>query len=87
MLCNLCPHAGSLLKHTQSVSNTKNAKNKDRTGEEHEKPPNIFKRCYRAYFADSGESYVDALLSANAVVRAGRFFPALFITVWDVGYT
>eukprot|EP00026_Physarum_polycephalum_P003978 Phypoly_transcript_03995.p1 GENE.Phypoly_transcript_03995~~Phypoly_transcript_03995.p1 ORF type:complete len:350 (+),score=28.52 Phypoly_transcript_03995:94-1050(+) len=57
-----------------------NANHKDREGEEREKPPNIFQRCYRSYFADTGESYVDALLAANAFVRAARFFPALFIT-------
>lgn len=53
---------------------------KDRTGEEHERPPNIFQRCYRSYFADTGEAYVDVLLASNFFVRALRFFPALFIT-------
>jgi len=42
--------------------------------------PNIFTRCYRAYFAEKGESYVDTLLAANVLVRAIKFFPALFIT-------
>jgi Mg/Co/Ni transporter MgtE len=51
---------------------------KDKATEE--KKPNIFRRCYRAYFADNGESYADALLAANAFMRAARFFPALFIT-------
>jgi len=42
--------------------------------------PNIFQRIYRAYFSDKGGSYVDTLLAANVLVRAMRFFPALFIT-------
>jgi hypothetical protein len=71
-------YASSILKYPQPLPN---AKQKDRTGEEHEKPPNIFQRCYRSYFADTGDSYVDALLAANSFVRAARFFPALFITV------
>jgi len=44
------------------------------------KKVNIFRRCYRSYFADKDESYVDTLLASNTLVRALRFFPALFIT-------
>jgi cation transporter-like permease len=43
--------------------------------------PNIFVRCYRSYFKEEkGDSYVDTLLKANALSRAVKFFPALFIT-------
>jgi len=54
---------------------------KDRTGEEGQKPDNIFQKCYKSWFSDTGEAaYVDVLLKSNALVRAIRFFPALFIT-------
>jgi len=47
---------------------------------EKEKQPNIFQKCYRAYFAEKDKAYVDVLLNSNTFVRAARFFPALFIT-------
>jgi len=41
---------------------------------------NLFTRACGFFFADSGDSYVDALLSNNVLLRAIKFFPALLIT-------
>ena len=71
-------HHSYMHTYTQPLPN---ASSKDRSGEEQERPANVFQRCYRSYFADTGDSYVDTLLAANTVIRAARFFPALFITV------
>jgi len=42
--------------------------------------PNVIQRVFGFFFSDTGDSYVDALLKANVVLRAIKFFPALFIT-------
>jgi len=42
---------------------------------------NIFSRCGAFFFAsESNDSYVDTLLSANVILRALKFLPALLIT-------
>jgi len=41
---------------------------------------NIFSRACAFFFSDTGESYVDVLLSASFLLRAAKFLPALLIT-------
>jgi len=47
---------------------------------EREEDQNFVQRACGFFFSDTGDSYVDTLLRANAVLRAIKFFPALLIT-------